>query len=364
MGKNNGWSDIQKGFETFMGGLSSAMREMADKITESPHAKGMQDIIKSGKMKIDDAINYIGDLKTTAEIGQFSVDDVSLWQVLEDIVQKDFASYDDAFFEQMAQMKGNPQAAKIGQDILAERRKKRPNIVFDKEVTGVFNKFTDRSKRVLTLAEQAARKMGHNFIAAPHLMIGLINEGSGVGASTMHALMGKNFDKGFANLNEQTKINMSDIEDPKPDAPVRLTKRAREVILNADKEAIALKHGRIGTEHILLALTLQFPNNGPLQAMGVKAEDIRAAVLQLFNGEEKPAKLTTDDLNAMVTEYARATKTFREFGGERWDVVVGNEVVLSYSDSCAQVSAESKVEALRFEMIKVLTKHLKAKGLL
>ena len=112
-----------------------------------------------------------------------------------------------------------------------------------------FDKFTERARKVLNLAEESARQFNHNYIGTEHMLIGLLREAEGVGAMVLREC-GVELDK--VRQNVETIAGRGD-----PNATVGLiglTPRGKHAIELAVAEARAMKHGFIGTEHLLLGL--------------------------------------------------------------------------------------------------------------
>ena len=112
----------------------------------------------------------------------------------------------------------------------------------------MFERFTDRARRVVVLAQEEARMLNHNYIGTEHLLLGLIHEGEGIGARALESL--------GVTLNA-VREQVQDIVGPRP--PRRLTATsphpgARRSLELSMREAIQLNHGYIGTEHILLGM--------------------------------------------------------------------------------------------------------------
>ena len=112
----------------------------------------------------------------------------------------------------------------------------------------MFERFTDRARRVVVLAQEEARMLNHNYIGTEHLLLGLIHEGEGIGARALESL--------GVTLNA-VREQVQDIVGPGPQAPnghIPFTPRAKKVLELSMREAIQLNHGYIGTEHILLGM--------------------------------------------------------------------------------------------------------------
>ena len=112
----------------------------------------------------------------------------------------------------------------------------------------LFERFTDRARRVLVLAQEEARDLNHAFIGTEHILLGLIREGEGVAAKALDAL-GVTFDV----VREKVEEAIGPNANPSPGSPP-FTPRAKKVLELSLREALQLGHSYIGTEHMLLGL--------------------------------------------------------------------------------------------------------------
>ncbi|MCY3569154.1 MAG: ATP-dependent Clp protease ATP-binding subunit, partial [Chloroflexi bacterium] len=142
-----------------------------------------------------------------------------------------------------------------------------------------FDKFTERARRVLTLAQEEAQRFNHNYIGTEHLLLGLVREGDGVAAKVL------------SNLGvELTKVR-SAVEfiigrgDRAVLGEIGLTPRAKKVIELAVDEARRLNHHYIGTEHLLLGLVREGEGiaAGVLESLGVNLERVRAETTRILS---------------------------------------------------------------------------------
>jgi ATP-dependent Clp protease ATP-binding subunit ClpC len=144
----------------------------------------------------------------------------------------------------------------------------------------VFERFTDRARRVLTLAQEEARALNHSFIGTEHILLGLIEEGDGLGARALHSL-GISTEDVRAKVEEIVGGSVST-----PGASPPFTPRSKKVLELALREALQLNHSYIGTEHILLGLVRE--GNGVattvLVELGVELGRVRQAVNNLMTG--------------------------------------------------------------------------------
>ncbi|PFG74139.1 ATP-dependent Clp protease ATP-binding subunit [Tepidiforma thermophila] len=142
-----------------------------------------------------------------------------------------------------------------------------------------FDKFTERARRVLTLAQEEAHRFNHNYIGTEHILLGLVREGDGVAAKVL------------ANLGVELNKVRSAVEfiigrgDRTVLGEIGLTPRAKKVIELAVDEARRLNHSYIGTEHLLLGLVREGEGiaAGVLESLGVNLERVRAETTRILS---------------------------------------------------------------------------------
>ena len=186
-----------------------------------------------------------------------------------------------------------------------------------------FDKFTERARRVLTLAQEEAQRFNHNYIGTEHLLLGLVREGDGVAAKVL------------GNLGVELNKVRSAVEfiigrgDRSTSGEIGLTPRAKKVIELAVDEARRLNHSYIGTEHLLLGLVREGEGiaAGVLESLGVNLERVRAETTRILAqtqpqqqaataGGRQARTPTLDQLGVDLTAAARAGQL---------DPVVGRE---------------------------------------
>jgi ATP-dependent Clp protease ATP-binding subunit ClpC len=174
-----------------------------------------------------------------------------------------------------------------------------------------FDKFTDRARKVLTLAQEEAQRFNHNYIGTEHLLLGLVREGDGVAAKVL------------ANMGVQLPKVRSAVEfiigrgESMIMGEIGLTPRAKKVIELAVDEARRLNHHYIGTEHLLLGLVREGEGvaAGVLESLGVNLEKVRAQVMQVVSQsasyQQSKQQTKTPYMDALgfdLTEAARTNK--------------------------------------------------------
>jgi len=186
-----------------------------------------------------------------------------------------------------------------------------------------FDKFTDRARKVLTLAQDEAQRFNHNYIGTEHLLLGLVREGEGVAARVLE------------NMNVELPKVRTAVEfiigrgDRPVVGEVGLTPRAKRVIELAIDEARRLGHNYIGTEHLLLGLVREGEGiaAGVLESLGVSLDKVRHEVIRVLSQsssagpaqETKRASKTptVDQLGINLTEAARMGKLDPVIGREK-----------------------------------------------
>jgi ATP-dependent Clp protease ATP-binding subunit ClpC len=145
----------------------------------------------------------------------------------------------------------------------------------------LFERFTDRARRVLVLAQEEARDLNHAFIGTEHILLGLIREGEGVAAKALDAL-GVTFDVVREKVEEAIGANTN----PSPGSPP-FTPRAKKVLELSLREALQLGHSYIGTEHMLLGLVREGEGVAAqvLSDLGADMGRVRTQVIQMMSGQ-------------------------------------------------------------------------------
>ncbi|MGA0070066.1 MAG: ATP-dependent Clp protease ATP-binding subunit [Candidatus Nanopelagicaceae bacterium] len=190
----------------------------------------------------------------------------------------------------------------------------------------MFERFTDRARRVVVLAQEEARMLNHNYIGTEHILLGLIHEGEGVAAKGLEAL-------GISL--EGVRAQVEEIIGQGQQAPsghIPFTPRAKKVLELSLREALQLGHNYIGTEHILLGLIREGEGVAAqvLVKLGADLNRVRQQVIQLLSGyqgkeaatagapEGTPAtSLVLDQFGRNLTVAAREGKLDPVIGREK-----------------------------------------------
>ncbi|HQA78758.1 MAG TPA: Clp protease N-terminal domain-containing protein, partial [Propionicimonas sp.] len=144
----------------------------------------------------------------------------------------------------------------------------------------MFDRFTDRARRVIVLAQDEARMLNHNYIGTEHLLLGLIHEGEGVAAKALESL-GISLEA----VREQVEEIIGQGQQA-PTGHIPFTPRAKKVLEFSMREALQINHPYIGTEHILLGLIREGEGVAAqvLIKLGADLNRVRNQVLQLLSG--------------------------------------------------------------------------------
>ncbi len=144
----------------------------------------------------------------------------------------------------------------------------------------MFERFTDRARRVVVLAQEEARMLNHNYIGTEHVLLGLIHEGEGVAAKALESL---NISLGAVREQVQEIIGQG---QQAPSGHIPFTPRAKKVLELSLREALQLGHNYIGTEHILLGLIREGEGVAAqvLVKLGADLSRVRQQVIQLLSG--------------------------------------------------------------------------------
>ena len=195
----------------------------------------------------------------------------------------------------------------------------------------MFERFTDRARRVVVLAQDEARLLNHNYIGTEHILLGLIHEGEGVASKALEGL-----DIRLEAVREQVQEIIGQGQQA-PTGHIPFTPRAKKVLELSLREALQLGHNYIGTEHILLGLIREGEGVAAqvLVKLGADLNRVRQQVIQLISGYQgkegqQPAGVTaggaqegTPSGSTVLDQFGRnLTQAARE---GKLDPVIGRE---------------------------------------
>src|SRR6187401_693522 len=191
----------------------------------------------------------------------------------------------------------------------------------------MFERFTDRARRVVVLAQEEARMLNHNYIGTEHILLGLIHEGEGVAAKALESL-----NISLDGVREQVQEIIGQGQQA-PSGHIPFTPRAKKVLELSLREALQLGHNYIGTEHILLGLIREGEGVAAqvLVKLGADLNRVRQQVIQLLSGYQGketataggPAEgapstsLVLDQFGRNLTQAAREGKLDPVIGREK-----------------------------------------------
>ena len=196
---------------------------------------------------------------------------------------------------------------------------------------GPFDRFNDRAKRVLALAQDEAIRFNHNYIGAEHLLLGLVREGEGTAARVMDSLGIQ-----LSTLRKKVEVGIGRGDSTTSPSEIVLSPETKKIIDNAISEMRELGHGHVGTEHLLLGLLRETESVAAkmITDLGVKLEDMRQRVF-----------LRLDDPHL-------SSPLFREASPP------GDGPLSRFSDSAKRVLSLAQEEAMRLKHNYIGTEHL------
>jgi len=176
----------------------------------------------------------------------------------------------------------------------------------------MFNRFTERARKVILLAKEEAKRFNHDYIGTEHILLGLVREGEGVAAAVLAS---------FALSPDKIRLEVEKLVQPGPSTVVSgdlpFTPKAKKVIELSIEEARALGHNYIGTEHLLLGLIREGEGvaSQVLMNLGLELEKVREEVMNLLGSEvpgyemgQKVSQAKTPALDAFGRDLTKLAK--------------------------------------------------------
>ena len=184
----------------------------------------------------------------------------------------------------------------------------------------MFEKFTDKARRVVVLAQEEAKLLNHNYIGTEHILLGLIHEGEGVAAKALESL---GIDLNSVREQVQEIIGQG---QQAPTGHIPFTPRAKKVLELSLREALQLGHSYIGTEHLLLGLIREGEGVAAqvLTKLGADTNRVRQQVIQLLSGFQ--GKETVAD------------------GGDNGEKQKGSQILDQFGRNLTQAAADGKLD--------------------
>ena len=171
----------------------------------------------------------------------------------------------------------------------------------------MFQRFTDRARRVVVLAQHEARTLDHDYIGTEHILLGLIDEGQGV-ATTALTSMGVSLEE----MRQAVRDTIGRGAQPPESGHIPFTPQAKKVLELSLRESMQLGHDYIGTEHVLLALIREGGGAAKLLASaGVDLDRAREQVTELLYGHREagpaapPPPAAADELTGRLISIVR-----------------------------------------------------------
>jgi len=171
----------------------------------------------------------------------------------------------------------------------------------------MFQRFTDRARRVVVLAQHEARTLDHGYIGTEHILLGLIDEGQGI-ATTALTSMGISLE----DMRQAVQDTIGRGAQPPESGHIPFTPQAKKVLELSLRESMQLGHEYIGTEHILLALIREGGGAAQLLAgAGVDLDRARQQVIELLYGHREagsaaaPPPASADELTGRLTSIVK-----------------------------------------------------------
>jgi len=197
-------------------------------------------------------------------------------------------------------------------------------------VVPLFERFTDRARRVVVLAQEEARLLNHSYIGTEHILLGLIHEGEGVAAKALESLS--------ISL-EAVRAQVEEIigqGGSSPSGHIPFTPRAKKVLELSLREALQLGHNYIGTEHILLGLLREGEGVATqvLVKLGADLGKVRQQVIQLLSGYQGPAA------KGDAPSGSQPSGGSKEDGGEKG----GSQILDQFGRNLTQLARDKKLD--------------------
>ena len=206
----------------------------------------------------------------------------------------------------------------------------------------MFERFTDRARKVMALANQEAQRFNHEYIGTEHILLGLVKEGSGVGANVL-----KNLDVDLRKVRLEVEKLVKSGPDMVTMGKLPQTPRAKKVIEYAIEEARNLNHNYVGTEHLLLGLLREHDGVAAqvLMNLGLRLEEVREEVLNLLGAGSTSEMESTGESEATEAPSGgrrgkkSQTPALDSFGRDLTEMARGNELdpVIGRSDEIERV---------------------------
>ena len=170
----------------------------------------------------------------------------------------------------------------------------------------MFDRFTDRARKVMALARKEAQRFSHDFIGTEHILLGLVQEGSGVAAQVL-----KNLDVDSGKIRAEIERQVQSGHSIVHMGQLPFTPRAKKVLELCQEAAKELGHGYIGTEHLLLGLIREEQGVAAtvLKDLGLQLEDVRTEVLEILGADPSDVEIDVEPESKPLGQKSRNSKT-------------------------------------------------------
>ncbi len=181
----------------------------------------------------------------------------------------------------------------------------------------MFERFTDRARKVMALANQEAQRFNHEYIGTEHILLGLVKEGSGVGANVL-----KNLDVDLRKVRLEVEKLVKSGPETVTMGKLPQTPRAKKVIEYAIEEARNLNHNYVGTEHLLLGLLREQDGVAAqvLMNLNLRLEDVREEVLNLLGASEEGDDMGSSTVPGETKKGKSKTPALDSFGRDLTEI--------------------------------------------
>ena len=174
------------------------------------------------------------------------------------------------------------------------------------ESNKMFDRFTDRARKVMALARKEAQRFSHDFIGTEHILLGLVQEGSGVAANVL-----KNLDVDSGKIRAEIERQVQSGHSIVHMGQLPFTPRAKKVLELCQEAAKELGHGYIGTEHLLLGLIREEQGVAAsvLRDLGLQLDDVRTEVLEILGADTSEVDIDVEPESKPTGPKSRNSKT-------------------------------------------------------
>jgi len=181
----------------------------------------------------------------------------------------------------------------------------------------MFERFTDRARKVMALANQEAQRFNHEYIGTEHILLGLVKEGSGVGANVL-----KNLEVDLRKVRLEVEKLVKSGPETVTMGKLPQTPRAKKVIEYAIEEARNLNHNYVGTEHLLLGLLREQDGVAAqvLMNLNLRLEDVREEVLNLLGASEEAEEVGAQSMPGEKKKGNSKTPALDSFGRDLTEI--------------------------------------------